>query len=69
VDGAPRLPPEQIDFASARIRQLTARARRAGYRLEHASQAPYDWMLLDAEDGTNVYSAIDLDQIEQWLDE
>ncbi|WP_433757321.1 hypothetical protein [Nocardia sp. CA-135398] len=52
-----------------RIRQLTARARRGGYRLERASKAPYDWMLLDAEDDTTIYSAADLDQIERWLDE
>ncbi|MFI6363199.1 hypothetical protein ACIBG0_10680 [Nocardia sp. NPDC050630] len=52
-----------------RIRQLTARAARAGYRLERASRVPYDWMLLDAEDGTNIYSGADLDQIERWLDE
>ncbi|MFE9327900.1 MULTISPECIES: hypothetical protein [Nocardia] len=52
-----------------RIRQLTARAGRAGYRLERASGVPYDWMLLDAEDGATTYSAADLDQIERWLDE
>lgn len=54
---------------AVRIRQLTARAGRAGYRLERASGVPYDWMLLDAEDGANTYSAADLDQIERWLDE
>ncbi len=52
-----------------RIRQLTARAARAGYLLERASRVPFDWMLLDAEDDTAIYSATDLDQIERWLDE
>lgn len=42
---------------AVRIRQLTARAGRAGYRLERASTVPYDWMLLDAEDGATTYSA------------
>ncbi|MFX0580688.1 hypothetical protein [Nocardia nepalensis] len=64
-----RLRPERTDPISERIRQLTARAKRAGYRLERASRVPYDWMLLDAEDGANIYSTEDLDQIEVWLDE
>ncbi|MEU0501733.1 hypothetical protein [Nocardia sp. NPDC005998] len=64
-----RLQPEPTDSISVRIRQLTARAGRVGYRLERASRAPYDWMLLDAEDGANIYSTADLDQIERWLNE
>lgn len=64
-----QLRPEPTDHPSVRIRQLTARAGRAGYRLERASRVPYDWMLLDADDGTNIYSSTDLDQIEQWLDD
>jgi 2-keto-3-deoxy-L-rhamnonate aldolase RhmA len=54
---------------AVRIRQLAAQAGRAGYMLERASRAPYDWMLIDAEDGANTYSAPDLDQVEQWLNE
>lgn len=64
-----RLRPELTDPLSVRLRQLTARAGRAGYRLERAARVPYDRMLLDAEDGSNIYSTADLDQIERWLDE
>ncbi|MEV6337309.1 hypothetical protein AB0M12_21635 [Nocardia vinacea] len=69
MDDDRRLRPVPTDAAAVRIRQLTARAGRTGYRLERASGVPYDWMLLDAEDGANTYSAADLDQIERWLNE
>ncbi|WP_156959868.1 hypothetical protein [Nocardia sp. BMG51109] len=33
-----------------------------------SSAPPHDWMLLDAEDGVEIYSAPNLDQIQGWLD-
>uniref|UniRef100_UPI000B27AE57 hypothetical protein n=1 Tax=Nocardia anaemiae TaxID=263910 RepID=UPI000B27AE57 len=69
VDDDRRLRSVPTEPTAVRIRQLTARAGRAGYRLERASRVPYDWMLIDAEDDTTIYSAADLDQIERWLDE
>ncbi|MEV5838963.1 hypothetical protein [Nocardia sp. NPDC052112] len=65
----PELTAVPTEPTAIRIRQLTARAGRAGYRLERATRVPFDWMLLDAEDGTNIYSSTDLEQIERWLDE
>lgn len=45
------------------------RARRAGYRLVRSSRSPHDWTLVDAEDGASSYSALELEEIEQWLNE
>ncbi|WP_174184691.1 hypothetical protein [Nocardia barduliensis] len=56
------------DPLAEQLRELTDRATRAGYRLVRAPAAPYDWELLDAEDGDVVVSATNLAQIEQWLD-
>lgn len=56
------------DPESARIRHLSARATRAGYRLE-CTGVPCDWELLELEDGTLIYSADTLDEIEKWLNE
>jgi hypothetical protein len=57
------------DPAPARVELLTKRAARTGYRLIRGPGSPYDWTLLDAEDGEPLHSATTLDQIEQWLDE
>ncbi|MBB5917194.1 hypothetical protein BJY24_006106 [Nocardia transvalensis] len=57
----------QPDPASARVRELTARAARAGYRLVRAPAAPYEWRLLDALDGQTLFSAARLDEIDLWL--
>ncbi|WP_024804689.1 hypothetical protein [Nocardia sp. BMG51109] len=61
------LHPVSPDPASARIRELTARAARAGYRLVRSPVAPYEWRLVDAADGDGIYSATQLDDIEHWL--
>ncbi|WP_329408634.1 hypothetical protein OG563_40600 [Nocardia vinacea] len=52
-----------------RVRDLTERAGRAGYRLVGVPDSSYKWWLLDAEDREPIHSAATLDQIEQWLDE
>ncbi len=57
------------DEVWARIGALTARAARGGYRLIRDSAQPYRWVLLDAEDGECLYSALTLEDIERWLDE
>ncbi|MBF6176311.1 hypothetical protein [Nocardia blacklockiae] len=56
------------DAASAHIRDLTARAARAGYRLVRAPVSPYEWRLLDATDGVLLHAVARLDDIELWLD-
>ncbi|WP_280370799.1 hypothetical protein [Nocardia wallacei] len=52
-----------------RVDAITARAERAGYHLEHTPGYSHEWQLLDAEDGTPLYSSTTLTRIEQWLDE
>jgi hypothetical protein len=56
------------DPIAEQLRELTDRATRAGYHLMRDPTAPYDWKLLDAEDGDVVVSVANLAQIEQWLD-
>lgn len=58
----------ETECLSLRLHQLTARAGRAGYRLLRGGSMPYIWELVDADDGAPITAAIDLDQIEQWLD-
>jgi hypothetical protein len=58
----------ETECLSLRLHQLTARAGRAGYRLLRGGSVPYIWELVDADDGAPITAAIDLDQIEQWLD-
>lgn len=57
------------DPMTARINELTARAKQAGYRLVRDGEPPCEWELLDIEDGARLYSTVDLDQVEQWLNE
>lgn len=52
-----------------RADEITARAERAGYRLEHTPGSLHEWQLLDAEDGAPLYSSTTLALIEQWLNE
>ncbi|MFI5779277.1 hypothetical protein [Nocardia sp. NPDC051570] len=53
---------------SPRIRQLTERAKRAGYRLVRESPMPYVWLLADVIDGEQVHVADTLDDVERWLE-
>ncbi|MEV5647748.1 hypothetical protein AB0L57_05780 [Nocardia sp. NPDC052254] len=57
-----------MDVTSERLRGLSDRADRAGYRLLRDRTRPETWMLVDAEDGTPVHAAASLDRIELWLD-
>ncbi|MFJ1456579.1 hypothetical protein [Nocardia sp. N2S4-5] len=56
------------DPATRRVRELAARAGRAGYRLVRG-WPPHAWHLLDAEDGEQIHTAATLDLIERILDE
>ncbi|MEU1546581.1 hypothetical protein [Nocardia sp. NPDC005745] len=56
------------DPIAERLRELTDRATRGGYRLVRDPVSPRDWQLVDAEDGDTVVTAANLTQIEQWLD-
>ncbi|MBB5913294.1 hypothetical protein BJY24_002161 [Nocardia transvalensis] len=49
------------------VRELTQQATRAGYHLVRNSTPPYNWKLLDAENGDPLFSALHLDQIRHWL--
>ncbi len=51
------------------LRRLSDRADRAGYRLIRDRTQPEAWLLVDAEDGTPVHSAISLDRIDVWLNQ
>ncbi|GAB2704924.1 hypothetical protein [Nocardia thraciensis] len=51
------------------VRQVSARATRGGYRLVRDTTPPNRWLLLDLEDGECLYSALTLDEIDQWLGE
>ncbi|WP_280269881.1 hypothetical protein [Nocardia wallacei] len=52
-----------------RVRVVSERATRGGYHLVRDTAPPYRWLLLDIEDGECLYSALTLDEIEQWLNE
>ncbi|MEG8179037.1 hypothetical protein GZH49_10890 [Nocardia terpenica] len=52
-----------------RVEALIERAAQAGYHLVRDAHSPHSWALLDEEDGARIYSAMTLDQIEQWLNE
>ncbi len=57
------------DPATRRVRELAARAGRAGYWLVRGWGSPHAWHLLDAEDGEQIHTAATLDLIERILDE
>lgn len=50
-----------------RLDELSARAGRAGYRLECGRWSADEWHLLDADDGELIYEARTLDEVAHWL--
>ncbi|WP_280268542.1 hypothetical protein [Nocardia wallacei] len=65
TDTEPNRPP--LDDRPARFLHLATRAARAGYHLTRTLHAPYEWRLLDTEDGETIYTAPTLEQVERWL--
>ncbi|WP_067673509.1 hypothetical protein [Nocardia miyunensis] len=53
--------------SSAQIREVSARAERAGYLLDCDRWSSAEWRLLDAIDGELLYEAETLDEIAHWL--
>lgn len=58
----------QSDPNAERLRELTARAERAGYILTRSAVPRYEWTLIDSEYRENIFSSTDLGRIEQWLE-
>ncbi|MFF3568514.1 hypothetical protein [Nocardia jiangxiensis] len=53
--------------SSAQLREVSARAERAGYLLDCDRWSSAEWQLLDATDGELLYEAETLDEIARWL--
>jgi hypothetical protein len=58
----------RADPASARVQEVTAQARCAGYRLTRPQAAPYWWRLLNLSDGAVALSVRTLAEIEHHLE-
>ncbi|WP_157116391.1 hypothetical protein [Nocardia vaccinii] len=53
--------------SSAQLRELSARAERAGYLLDCDRWSSAEWRLCDVADGELLYEAASLDDIARWL--
>ena len=68
TDHIAKYAPAEQDPDLDRIRELTARAERAGYVLVRSALPRYEWKLLDNEYREDIFSSTDLGRIEQWLE-